>query len=104
MRAGAYRILASTLEASIVEDADHVARRSRNDTIERWMHEGLLTYVPEIGGNGIPIVNPKRVKVRVGDYVFSDKFQDFPSTKLVAEVGLAIHAGVDKQKVGPENG
>lgn len=68
---------------------------------ERYMMQlllaGRIRLLPELGQNGLPLLTPRHVTIQVGLCTFSDTLRVYPSEKMVANVALAIDAGMEQR-------
>lgn len=99
MRAGATSLFRNNREALL--DARRGPQwakwRDRENWIAQQIKKGTLRLVPQLRADGIPLSNPGHVEIAVGLCTFFDTVKSFPSTKLVAQVALAIQAGQHEQ-------
>lgn len=78
------------------------AWRARDQYMSEHLRAGRLEIVPEyVNGFGLPTVNPTCVTVRVGTCTFTDEVDSYPSQKMVANVALALQAGMGSDTTGP---
>lgn len=68
--------------------------RDRMAYMTRVTGSGDVRCISELGANGLPVLKPVCVTVAVGECYFSDPVKSYPTQKLVANVALAISAGM----------
>lgn len=99
-------MIAGALRIEVGRPPDFEERIERRFVLENWIAEGRVIPVTQMTHEGERRIAKIRdrnygdlFEFKVGDLLFRDSADTFPSVKLITDIGLALAAGKDKVEV-----